>query len=127
MNYEIANECATLSDQEKITFPEIVQRLMKADIELYYADLLQSNKTFYSGDTTHTVKCLKKHDKVSPSFNLDGVVKAIKQIQFGEIKYQEFVKKIMDSGILCYMVFITGRKAIYFGRNGEQHIEHFPK
>jgi hypothetical protein len=33
----------------------------------------------------------------------------------------------MNSGVISYMVFITGRKAVYFGRCGEQHVEEFPK
>ncbi len=127
MHYDVANECTILSDEEKITFPEVIHRLMKAGIELYYADLLHSSKTYYAGNTAHAVACLKKHGKVADSFNSEGVVRAIKQIQSGEIKYQEFIRKIMDSGVVCYMVFVKGRKAIYFGRNGEQHIEEFPK
>jgi len=28
--------------------------------------------------------------------------------------------------LIAYWAFLTGRKVIYFGRKGEQHIEEFP-
>lgn len=127
MDYDVANECTTLSDQEKITFPEVVRRLMDAGIELYYADLLHGSKTYYAGNRAHQIDCLKKYEKAADSFNQLALIRAIKQIQSGEIKYQEFIRKIMDAGVICYLVFVKGRKAIYFGRNGEQHIEEFLK
>jgi uncharacterized protein YbcV (DUF1398 family) len=128
MNYEVAKECTLLSDEEKITFPQVVRRLMEAGIESYYTDLLSSNKTYYAENTAYTVDCtLNQKSKVADSFNQEGVAKTIKQIQSGEIQYQEFMRKIMEFGTISYMVFIKGRKAIYFGRRGEMHIEEFPK
>jgi hypothetical protein len=32
----------------------------------------------------------------------------------------------MEAGCSHYEVFISGKKAIYFGRDGSQHIELFP-
>jgi uncharacterized protein YbcV (DUF1398 family) len=127
MNYEIAKECTILSDEEKITFPEVVRRLQMAEIELYYADLLSLDKTYYSKNESYRVVCsIKSKREVATAFNMDGIVDAIRQSQTGKIRYQQFLKEVMDCGVVSYMVFINGRKAIYFGRNGEQHIEKFP-
>jgi hypothetical protein len=32
----------------------------------------------------------------------------------------------MEAGTASYGVFLNGRKAIYFGRNGDFHVEPFP-
>jgi uncharacterized protein YbcV (DUF1398 family) len=51
----------------------------------------------------------------------------LKSIQRGEIGYAEFLRRIMDAGCSHYEVFISGRKAMYFGRTGEFYIEPFPQ
>ena len=37
---EVMRECTEASDQERISFPEVVMRLMQAGVERYHADLL---------------------------------------------------------------------------------------
>lgn len=127
MNYAIAKECSLLSEQEKITFPEVVARLGKAGVELYYTDLLAPSKTYYSKSEAYVVPGSLESEKVlGPVFNSDAVAHAIRQIQTGKIQYQEFLRLIMEAGVISYFVFIKGRKAIYFGKLGEQHVESFP-
>jgi len=127
MNHEVVKECTNLSDEEKITFPEVVRRLAEAGIELYYTDLLAPSKTYYANNTSYTVECSFQSKKVADTFNREGVIDAIRKIQSGQIQYQECMKKIMASGVISYIVFIKGRKVIYFGRRGEQHVEEMPK
>jgi uncharacterized protein YbcV (DUF1398 family) len=125
MDYEAIKECTTLSD--KVPFPEIVARLDAADVELYYADLLIPSKTYYSKNEAYALPfSLKSEKKVGTAFNADHVVQAIRQIQSGQIHYQEFLRQVMEAGVVSYFVFIKGAKAIYFGRLGEQHVEQFP-
>jgi uncharacterized protein YbcV (DUF1398 family) len=38
----------------------------------------------------------------------------------------EFLRRIMGAGCAHYEVYIQGRKAVYFGRDGEFYIEPFP-
>lgn len=127
MDIEEIEVCTYLSDQDNITFPEVVSRLKIAGIESYYADLLAPNKTYYSGNSAITVKCNSHHKKVAEEFNPEGLIETIKLVQRGAIKYQEFVKKIMECGVLSYLIFINGKKALYFGRKGEIHTESFVK
>lgn len=127
MDIKVAEECSRLSTEEKITFGEVVGRLDKAGIESYIANLLVPNKIYYAGNEAHETSLnIKTEQKVSATFNRDNVVQAIRAIQANKIGYQEFLEKIMDAGVIFYLVFIKGRKAIYFGRNGEQYIEEFP-
>lgn len=125
---DVVRECTRLSDEEKINFPEIVRRLVDAGIELYYADLLSENKVYYAQNEAFKVdSSIKAKREVAYSFDAKGIIDAIRQSQAGSIRYQEFLRRILNCGVISYMVFINGRKAIYFGRNGEQHIEEFPK
>ena len=111
MNDAVARECTMLSDEEKITFPEVVRRLAEADIELYYADLLASNKTYYANNNALTIACSSKSKrKVADIFNPEGIIRAIQKIQSGQIKYQEFLKNIMDSGVISYMVLLKAAR-----------------
>ncbi|MBX7147087.1 MAG: DUF1398 family protein, partial [Alphaproteobacteria bacterium] len=79
------------------------------------------NGDTHTGDLTFT-------DTLIPE-QLDRMVikQIITDVQQGKIKYQTFLRRIMEAGCSHYEVFINGRKAIYFGRDGAQHIEEFPK
>ena len=125
MDYEVIKECTLLS--ENTPFSEIVGRLANANIELYYADLLVPSKTYYSKNEAFVVPFSLKSEKyVGAAFNADHVVQALCRIQSGQIQYPEFLRQIMEAGVVSYFVFIKGRRAIYFGRLGEQYIEQFP-
>jgi uncharacterized protein YbcV (DUF1398 family) len=40
--------------------------------------------------------------------------------------YSGFVRRSRAAGVIAYWAFLTGRKVVYFGRQGEQHIENCP-
>ena len=52
---------------------------------------------------------------------------AIRGAQADTVRYPEFVKRCTRAGVIGYWAFLTGKRVIYFGRKGEQHIEEFPK
>lgn len=127
MNYEIAAECTKLSEDEKITFFEVIMRLDKGGIEAYQANLLVPNKVYYQANEAFEVPLnIKSQANVVAPFDQERVITALRSIQSKEIGYQEFLKQILEGGVIFYLVFIKGRKAIYFGRNGEQYVENFP-
>lgn len=126
MNIQVVEESVRLSTEEKITFPEVVDRLEKAGIESYMANILASNTVFYEEQETYEVPLnIKAERNVATTFNQENIVQALRAIQAKKIGYQEFIKQIMDAGVIYYLVFIKGKKAIYFGRNGEQYLEAF--
>jgi uncharacterized protein YbcV (DUF1398 family) len=61
--------------------------------------------------------------KPAPAFAAVGVEAAIRAIQTREITYQEFCTRIATAGCVGYLVFVTGRQAVYYGRDGSRHIE----
>lgn len=128
MNTNIIKECTALSLLEQITFPEVVMKLSAAGVERYIADLVGKKKFSYGKKIEETYMGELNFDSVDipEQFNTAMVKQTIIDIQQGKIKYQTFLRRIMEAGCSHYEVFISGKKAIYFGRDGSQHIELFP-
>lgn len=61
------------------------------------------------------------------AFNVEGVISAIRGAQNDKVIYPEFLRLTIYAGCIGYIVWITGKQVSYFGRQGELHIEHFPK
>lgn len=127
MDTKVIKECTAASLAEQITFPEVVAKLAAGGVERYIVDLVGKKKLTY-GKQSETHMAELAFDSITIPAQLNGVVvkQTITDIQQGRIKYQTFLKQIMAAGCSHYEVFITGRKAIYFGRDGAHHIENFP-
>jgi uncharacterized protein YbcV (DUF1398 family) len=124
MNTKIAKECSKLSEEEKITFPEVIAFLDQAGIESYVTNILVPSKIYYAENEAYeTPLNYKVKLEVAHFFNQKDIEEAVFSIQANKITYQEFLKKIAESGVIFYIVFIKGKKVIYFGRKGEQHVE----
>lgn len=110
-----------------MTFPKIVARLREVGVERYHADYSRQEKTFYlaNGDSL-VVEMPRNNHALAGEFSASAVESAIRQSQRGEHSYADFIQKTMAAGCVGYFVQIIGRRAIYFGRNGETHIEPFP-
>lgn len=128
MDARVIHECTRLAFEDKITFPETVKRLLTIGVERYHADLLLLQKTYYGANCTTHVEPLPLQDapKLGESFEVEQVKDAIRTIQQQQIDYAQFLRRIMTAGTVCYAVFLDGKKAIYTGRGGEFHVEHFP-
>jgi uncharacterized protein YbcV (DUF1398 family) len=60
------------------------------------------------------------------AFSAGGVDAAVRAIQAGKIQYKTFCKRIAEAGCVGYHVSLVGRRAVYYGRTGDSHIEWFP-
>lgn len=126
MNNTILKECTERSLAGNITFPEVVQKLKAVGTERYIADLIGKRKTYFGdNDQTHSETVEFDGPPVAKEFDGGAVKSAIIDIQQGRINYREFLNRIMSAGCTHYEVFITGMQAIYFGRDGSQHVERF--
>ncbi len=120
-------ECTKASDDERITFPEVVGKLMAAGVERYHADLTRSEKTYYMPDGEALTLAAAPIAAIPPDmFSAAGVAAAIRAIQSGTIKYKRFCEDIAAAGCVGYFVSLAGRRAIYYGRSGDMHVELFP-
>lgn len=123
----ILQECIQGSLNNELTFPEIVGRLAGIGVERYHADYCRQENTYYwpNGDSI-VLPTLHARHAMGEEFSTTAVKAAIGQSQRNEHTYRDFIAKTMAAGCVGYFVQITGRKAIYFGRKGESHIENFP-
>jgi len=123
----IVVEAARASDEERVTFGEVVKNLVAAGVERYHADLLRAEKTYYLPNGESEVV---KGDPVAIApardFSATGVDAAVKAIQAGKIQYRTFCERIAKAGCVGYMVSIAGQRATYYGRSGDSHVEWFP-
>jgi uncharacterized protein YbcV (DUF1398 family) len=109
------------------TFPEIVARLAAIGVERYHADYCRDEITYYlpEGESL-VVSTPHSGQEIAREFSPSDVQAAVRQSQRNEHTYRDFVRKTTAAGCVGYFVQITGRRVIYFGRNGETHVEHFP-
>lgn len=124
----VIQECTKGSFESTMTFPEVVQRLSAAGVERYEVDLIRLEKTCYgrSGETEREPLPLQEPPAVAERFSEAGVKQALHAVQQREIEYPEFLRRILAAGATGYSVFLEGRRAIYFGRLGDFHVEPFP-
>jgi uncharacterized protein YbcV (DUF1398 family) len=127
---DIATSCKIAAEENKMSFPEIVQKLARAGFEGYLVDFRRSTATYYlpDGDSvelpTHDIKT-----PVAASFNVTSMQSAIReaQAQVEGYTYKAFCEKTRAAGCAGFMVSFSGRRAVYFGRTAETHVEHFPR
>jgi uncharacterized protein YbcV (DUF1398 family) len=123
---DVVREMSRASDEERITFPNVVKALMEVGIERYHADLVAGGKTYYlaSGDFEEVE--VHKVGGAARDFSPPGVEKAVRAIQRQEIAYRKFCRLIADAGCVGYFVSLVGRRAVYYGRTADEHVEWFP-
>ncbi len=124
---ETAAACTRGSDAGTMTFPEVLARLQGAAVERYTADLVRGEKTYYRTDGDSCVVAGKPvGHQPACAFDATGVEAAIRASQARVIDYAEFCHRVVAAGCVGYVVSLTGRRAVYFGRTGETHVEPFP-
>jgi uncharacterized protein YbcV (DUF1398 family) len=128
MSKQIIHELAIATQQGKLTFPQVVKGLLEVGVESYLVDFAAKQKTHYLADgTTHMVPMILNPSPIAAEFNSAELVTAIRGAQADTVRYPEFVERSTAAGVVGYWAFLTGKKVIYFGRKGEEHIEEFPK
>lgn len=127
MNIQIIDECTRLSLANEITFPQQLMKLAANNIERYSVDLVALTKSAYDTNNEWYVSNLAIDvEPVAEHFDAEALKNAIAAAQQQKINYRTFLDQAIAAGCCWYEVFITGKKVIYAGRNGDQHVELFP-
>ena len=106
----------------------MLARLNEAGIERYHTDLVRAEKTYYdTAGASHTVACHAPGRSIGRDFSAKADDAAVRASQSGKIDYREFCRRIADAGCVFYLVSLAGRRAVYYGRSGESHVEPFPQ
>lgn len=123
-----AEECLHAAENNTMTFPQIVGRLMEAGFECYVVDFRRATATYYDADGGSLELATHSNDvPVAASFDTVLLQSAIKeaQMQLAGYTYKGFCEKAKAAGCAGYVVSFSGRRALYVSRTAETHVEHF--
>ncbi|QGM98148.1 DUF1398 domain-containing protein [Methylocystis parvus] len=127
---QIAESCLRAAESDGMNFPEIVERLMEAGFESYAIDFRRATATYYLPDGESVVLPTHRHHApIAATLNVAALQAAIREAQQSapNYAYLGFCEKVMAGGCAGYVVSFPGRRAVYFGRAAETHVEHFPR
>ena len=111
-----------------MTFPQIVGTLMHEGFESYVIDHRRATATYFLPDGDSVVlPTLHGNGPIAAAMDAAAVQAAIQEAQqlVPGYTYAGFCAKIMAAGCAGYIVSFSGRRAVYFGRTAEIHVEHF--
>jgi uncharacterized protein YbcV (DUF1398 family) len=125
-----AERCLRGAEDNTMTFPQAVGALIEAGFEGYAVDFRRATATYYRPDGDSAV--LSTHRVAGPvaaSFDPEPIKAAIREAQVlaPGYNYRDFCRKVAAAGCAGYMVSFSGRRALYYGRTAETHVEHFPR
>lgn len=111
-----------------MSFPEVVNQLLAAEVEYYQVDYVSMRKTFYSadGNTVVTPLAYEGLPPVAADFDAAALRADILDSQQNKQSYRDFTRRAMAAGTQGYFAFLRGKRVTYFGRQGDQHTEWFP-
>lgn len=126
---QTAATCIAGATSGAMSFPDVVRSLSDAGFEGYQIDLRTGTATYYTpAGEAWTLRGDQPPAAPAPRFDTPAVVEAIREAQRGDAgyTYAGFCEKIAAAGCVGYLVSFPGRRALYIGRTGETHTEHFP-
>jgi uncharacterized protein YbcV (DUF1398 family) len=129
MNTKIITEVARKTLDGTMSFPEVVGQLLAAGVEYYHVDYIGMKKNFYGaeGDMIVTPINYEGLPPVALEFSAEVLRADILDSQRNGQKYRDFTRRAMEAGVQGYFAFLRGKRVTYFGRQGDEHTEWFPK
>ncbi|MET0375398.1 MAG: hypothetical protein ABW128_14240 [Rhizorhabdus sp.] len=125
----VALACLRGAEDESVSFPEGIGRLIAAGFERYTVDYARATATYYlpSGESLELTMA-QGDAPIGSRFDAAALRGAIAEAQANGpgYSYARFSAKVMMAGCAGYLVSFSGRRALYWGRTGETHVEHFP-
>lgn len=128
MNATHVARLATATLSGTMPFPDIVGKLLADGVECYRVDYRALQFTFYGvdGGVVSAPLVFEGLPDVAESLDLIALRSAIHASQTEGQRFRDFCCRAMLSGVQSYFVFLTGRRVIYLGRQGDEHVERFP-
>jgi len=127
MNQALIQELVANTLTRKIPFPEVLGTLKKEGVESYHVDFLRNEVRYYAkAGGSFIIDVAFQHDGVAPEFSAEKLEAINQRVQAGQAAYADFVRDGTAAGCASYIVFLEGKKVRYFGRDGGEHVQHFP-
>jgi len=124
--HHVLTECIAASLEERMSFPQIVGKLMEVKIERYHTDLCRGDNTYYLTNGESSVLPTGKSGEPAAVFSATAVEQAVRGAQSGKVGYNEFCRRVLHAGCAGWHVSMLGKRVVYYGRTGETHVELFP-
>ena len=126
----VAERCLRGAETDTMTFPQVVGVLAEPGVESYAIDFRRAVATYYrpSGDSIE-LPIQEGELPVAASFDPPTIKAAIGEAQqmVPGYTYSGFCRTVTAAGCAGYLVSFSGKRAVYFGRTGETHVELFPQ
>ncbi|MEK7392309.1 MAG: DUF1398 family protein, partial [Fibrobacterota bacterium] len=126
---EIARDVAASAADGTRDFGQIVGTLMESGFDGYLVDYRAATQAFYLPDgSSHVVDIHRPETPVAATFDAAAVREAIREAQTKAVGYTYlgFGEKVARAGCAGYLVTFSGKRVLYFGRDGQTHTEFFP-
>jgi uncharacterized protein YbcV (DUF1398 family) len=125
----IAEACLHAAENGTMDFPQIVMTLADAGFESYTIDFRRGTAIYYtSHGESIELPAVAVQGAVAKSFDSETIQAAIREAQTKApgYTYLGFCAKVRAAGCASYTVSFLGRRAVYYGRSAESHVEMFP-
>ena len=128
MNAATIEKLASATLDGSMPFPEIVGRLIEEGVEYYLVDYRALRFTFYgvAGGVVVAPLQFEGLPEINETFEPAGLRAAILDSQLRGQKFRDFSARAMRAGVQSYYAFLRGKRVLYLGRQGDQHVEWFP-
>lgn len=127
MNKAIIQNLIDNALARKITFSQILATLATEEVESYHVDFLRDEYRYYAKNGESYVTGVPLiHDTVAHEFFTEKLQDINHRVQTGQAGYPDFVKEGAAACCAYYIVYVNGRKVLYFGRNGDEYIQNLP-
>jgi uncharacterized protein YbcV (DUF1398 family) len=124
----LARTCLKASHDGGMSFPRIVAALHEGGFESYLVDFRRGVQIDYLPDGDGVELPSFRPDAIAAALDPAALETAIREAQanVAGYTYEGFCRKAAAAGVAGYIVSFSGRRAVYFGRDGAFHVEPFP-
>jgi uncharacterized protein YbcV (DUF1398 family) len=126
---DIARAALDGAETGRLSFPEAVALLSQHGFDGYAVDFRRAASAYYTLDgQTLDLAAEPTRTPIAASFDAAIVREAIgeAQAQAPGYTYKGFREKVAAAGCAGYLVSLSGRRVLYWGRDGQTHTEYFP-
>ncbi|MEJ0087880.1 MAG: DUF1398 domain-containing protein [Pseudomonadota bacterium] len=128
MNTAQIAKLASASMSGSMPFPQIVSGLLGEGVESYHVDYRALHFTFYGVSSGVVVVPLifERLPEIAERFDAPALRAAILDNQKKGQAFRDFCSRAILAGVHSYHAFLRGKRVVYLGRHGDQHVEWFP-
>lgn len=110
-------------------FPYLAETLRRAGVTRNFWSLPACQSIFLTDDGPVVVQGtpLLTGTADVPSFDREALISALRADQAGESTFPEFLAASWRAGVVRYDVDFAARTVAYYGCNGEEYVEAYPR